>query len=647
MRYPDSFLDEIRERLPVSEVVRRRIPLKKAGREWRGLSPFNKEKTPSFFVNDQKGFYHDFSSGKSGDQFKFVMETEGLTFPEAVERLAQLAGLPLPKQDKETERIEHRRKSLHEIMDLASRFFEAQLSSKSGAHAKEYTIGRGLRPETLREFRIGYAPAGRFALKEHLGAQGISIEDMIEVGLLIAGDDIPVPYDRFRDRLMIPIHDSRGRIIAFGGRALSADAQAKYLNSPETTLFHKRSTVFNFHRARGPAHDDGTVVVVEGYMDAIAVYQAGLKSVVATMGTAFTEEQINSLWRLSPEPIVCFDADRAGIAAAHKSIDRMLPLLSVGHTFRFALMIGGKDPDDLIREKGLDAFRFVLRGSLPLWDVLWERETGGFDFRSPDAQASLEQKILSIVRTIKDAAVQSAYTRTARLQLVDLFWRHTKGKAKAKDFAKGGLLKSEVRIEKEGRRHGIQKLVLGLLVEYPDMLDTKAEKVASVHFEERLEAFRKALYNLLILQNEISVQFIYGQLGEDFYEVLDEVHGEKTDKLRRGHKLYFRFPIITVDPPHDFVARCIDHFCLILQTDQLGEYINSLKKAAATAIDDTLVEMKIAEKKLDHLQQHERMMSDDMALAEEALAIRRAAFGPTPKFEGAVRAHRRHGSEGL
>jgi DNA primase len=618
----------------VSEVVRQRVQLKKAGREWRGLSPFTKEKTPSFFVNDQKGFYHDFSSGKSGDQFKFLMETEGLTFPEAVERLAQMAGLPLPKQDKEAERFEQKRKSLHDIMDLASRFFEAQLSSKIGAHAKEYALGRGLRPETLKEFRIGYAPSGRYALKEHLGTQGISVEDMVEVGLLIAGDDIPVPYDRFRDRLMIPIHDARGRIIAFGGRALSSDAQAKYLNSPETTLFHKSSTVFNFHRARGPAHDDGTVVVVEGYMDAIAVYQAGLKSVVATMGTAFTDEQIGSLWRLSPEPIVCFDADRAGIAAAHKSIDRMLPLLNVGRTFRFSLMIGGKDPDDLIREKGLEAFRSVLRGSLSLWEVLWERETGGFDFKSPDAQAALEKRILSIVHTIKDTAVQSAYTRTARLQLADLFWRETRGKTKAKDAGKGGPLRSEVRIEKEGRRRGIQKLILGLLVEYPDMLDHKAEQVAAIHFERRLEHFREALYNLLILQNEISVQFIYDQLGEEFFDVLNEVHGEKNerDNLRRGHKLYFRFPILKIDPPHDFVSRCIDHFCLLLETEQQAEYIESLKKAASTAIDDSLAEMKIAEIMRDYQRQHEKVLADDLALAEEALAIRRVALGPTPGF---------------
>src|ERR1700720_2136624 len=384
MRFPPQFLDELRARLPVSDVVGRRVKLKKAGREWKGLSPFNKERSPSFFVNDQKGFYHDFSSGKHGDIFGFVMETEGLSFPEAVERLANIAGVPMPVASPDAEAREAQRRSLHEVMELATSFFEQNLAAQGGAKARGYLADRGILPATQLEFRIGYAPAERFALKEYLGSRGISVPQMIETGLLIAGDDIPVPYDRFRDRVMIPIHDQRGRVIAFGGRTLNNDVQPKYLNSPETSLFHKGACVFNFHRARQPAHEDGTVVVVEGYMDAIAIYQAGLKSVVASMGTAFTEEQVALLWRLSAEPVVCFDADSAGISAAYRSLDRILPELKVGRTFRFAFMTGEKDPDDLIRERGLDAFTSVLSGSLPLWDVLWERETANVAVKTPD-----------------------------------------------------------------------------------------------------------------------------------------------------------------------------------------------------------------------------------------------------------------------
>jgi DNA primase len=235
MRFPPQFLDELRARLPVSEVVGKRVRLKKAGREWKGLSPFNKERTPSFFVNDQKGFYHDFSSGKHGDIFTFMMESEGVTFPEAVERLASLAGLPMPKMSREAEAVEGRRRTLHEVVALAAKFFEAALAGRAGARARGYLADRGLDPVTQLRFRIGYAPAERFALKEHLGGLGVSVEDMIEAGLLVAADDIPIPYDRFRDRVMFPISDLGGRIVAFGGRALDKEAHQGERRSPSKT----------------------------------------------------------------------------------------------------------------------------------------------------------------------------------------------------------------------------------------------------------------------------------------------------------------------------------------------------------------------------------------------------------------------------
>ena len=275
MRFPPQFLDELRARLPVSEVVGRRVKLKRAGREFKGLSPFNQEKSPSFTVNDQKGFYHDFSSGKHGDIFGFVMETEGVTFPEAVERLASMAGLPMPKVSREDEAREERRKTLHDVVEIAAKFFEATLAARAGAKARGYLADRGLDPATQLKFRIGYAPAERFALKEHLGKEGVTVEDMIEAGLVISGDDIPVPYDRFRDRVIFPISDWRGRVIAFGGRALDPDAPAKYLNSPETPLFHKGFNLYNGANARQAAHDGATIIAVEGYVDVIAMVNAG------------------------------------------------------------------------------------------------------------------------------------------------------------------------------------------------------------------------------------------------------------------------------------------------------------------------------------------------------------------------------------
>ena len=255
MRFTPQFLEELKARLPVSEVVGKRIKLTRAGREFKGLSPFNKEKTPSFFVNDQKQAWFDFSSGKNGSIFDFVMQTEGVTFPEAVERLAGLAGVALPKVSREDEQRDARRKTLHEVMELAAKYFTGNLAARAGAKARGYLADRGIDSATQLKFRLGYASNERFALKEHLGSQGVPVEDMVEVGLLIGGSDIPVPYDRFRERVMFPITDLRGRVIAFGGRALEKEAQAKYLNSPETPLFHKGGTLYNIAAARQAAHD--------------------------------------------------------------------------------------------------------------------------------------------------------------------------------------------------------------------------------------------------------------------------------------------------------------------------------------------------------------------------------------------------------
>ena len=330
MRFSPEFLDEIRIRLPVSEVVGRRVKLKKAGREWRGLSPFNQEKTPSFFVNDHKQAWFDFSSGKNGSIFDFIMMTEGVGFPEAVERLADHGR----HADAESVARGRGARAATQVALRGGRtcreVFRETLQARAGAKARGYLADRGLDPQTQVRFRIGYAPPDRFALKEYLGQQGVPVEDMIETGLLIAGDDIPVPYDRFRDRVMFPIADWRSRLIAFGGRALSPDAQAKYLNSPETTLFHKGSILYNGANARAAAHDGKPLIVVEGYVDVIAMVTAGYEGAVAPLGTALTEEQLGLLWKIADEPMLCFDGDKAGRRAAYRAVDLALPKLQAG-----------------------------------------------------------------------------------------------------------------------------------------------------------------------------------------------------------------------------------------------------------------------------------------------------------------------------
>ncbi|MCW5704344.1 MAG: DNA primase [Bradyrhizobium sp.] len=418
MRFTPQFLEEIRARLPVSEVVSKRVRLKKAGKEWKGLSPFQQEKTPSFTVNDQKGFYHDFSSGKHGNIFDFVMETEGVSFPEAVERLASMAGMALPAANPEAARHEQRRKTLHDVMELAAKFFQDTLASRNGARARGYLADRALSPATQLQFRLGYAPAERFALKEYLGAQGIPVGDMVEAGLLIAGDDIPVPYDRFRDRVVFPITDLRGRVIAFGGRALEKDAQPKYLNSPETPLFHKGDNLYNHAPARQAAHNGAALVVVEGYVDVIALVSAGFPAAVAPLGTALTENQLALLWRIADEPILCFDGDRAGQKAAYRAADLALPHLKPGKSLRFALLPEGQDPDDLVRSGGRGAVEDVLSAARPLADMIWSREIEGGSFATPERRAALEARVRELANAIRDEVVRRYYRDDllARLQ---------------------------------------------------------------------------------------------------------------------------------------------------------------------------------------------------------------------------------------
>ncbi|KQP04049.1 DNA primase [Methylobacterium sp. Leaf93] len=390
-------------------MVGRRVRLKKAGREWRGLSPFNSEKTPSFYVNDQKQFYHCFSSGKHGDVFTFLMETEGLSFPEAVERLAGEAGVTLPAPSADAREMETKRTGAFELMELAASYYEDQLKGRLGTSARAYLDRRELGPEIRSRFRLGYATSERYGLRDYLAAKDVDKELMAELGLLVSGDDIAVPFDKFRDRVMFPITDSRGRVIAFGGRAMQADAKAKYMNSPETPLFHKGQVLYNLHGARKAAHDRGTIIAVEGYVDVIAMTMAGHPNAVAGLGTALTEEQLALLWRHADEPILCFDGDGAGQRAAFKALDVALPGLTPGKSLRFALLPEGQDPDDLLRSAGASAIDRVLDGARPLVEVLWSRATESTPTDTPERKAGLAKNLREMVASIRDETVRRFY----------------------------------------------------------------------------------------------------------------------------------------------------------------------------------------------------------------------------------------------
>ncbi|MGH6908398.1 MAG: DNA primase, partial [Aestuariivirga sp.] len=440
MRFPPSFLDEIRGRVSISSVVGRKVAWDRRktnvgkGDFW-ACCPFHGEKTPSFHVEDRKGRYHCFGCKASGDIFTFLVEKEGMSFPEAVERLAMEAGLPMPQLSEADVRREEQRASLYDIMEIATAFFEAELQAAKGAKARGYLADRQLSLAIQNEFRLGYGPDDRSALRNHLASRKITVEQMVEAGLAIAGPEIPVAYDRFRDRVMFPIRDPRGRVIAFGGRALSPDAPAKYLNSPETPLFHKGNVLYNLDKARGPAHEKGAIIAVEGYMDVIAMHRAGLPHAVAPLGTALTGDQLALLWRVAPEPTLCFDGDSAGLKAAYRALDLALPLLKPGHSLKFALLPEGQDPDDLLKSEGPEAVKSVIEAAQPLRDVLWQRALDGNDRATPERKAAFERNLRELVLHIGDDSVRKHYLSDIAEKLNSL-WQNRKGIAWKKTPAK-------------------------------------------------------------------------------------------------------------------------------------------------------------------------------------------------------------------
>jgi DNA primase len=413
VRFDERFLDEIKSRLRPSDVIGRTVKLRKQGREYVGLSPFTKEKTPSFYVNDDKGQFFDFSSGKTGDLISFLQETERLSFVEAVERLAAEAGVPLPAVDPRAAEQETRRQGLLDWLELAAQWFEAELRRPVGREARAYLERRGLPEKEWARFRLGFSPAGRTALKDHLIAKGARPGELAEAGLLIAPEDGGAPYDRFRDRIIFPILDARGRVVSFGGRAMDPQARAKYLNGPETAAFHKGHQLYGLSEARkvlaaAAAGDEPPLVVVEGYMDVIACLRAGLAA-VAPMGTAFGEEQMEVLWRHHPEPTLSFDGDRAGRQAASRAIDRALPLLTPGKSFRFAIVEGGKDPDEVLREQGPAALKAQLSKTTPFVEALFARERDAEPLDTPERRTGLKVRLRKAAAAIADKDLAGAY----------------------------------------------------------------------------------------------------------------------------------------------------------------------------------------------------------------------------------------------
>ena len=430
MTITPQFLDELRSRVPVSDVVGKRVKLAKKGREFSGLCPFHSEKTPSFTVNDDKAFFHCFGCGAHGDVIRFVTETEGLSFPEAVGKLAGMAGLTVPEATPRERERAARAKTLQEACEAALRFYRRRLNEPDGEAARAYLRRRGLRPETVEAFGLGWAPDGRRVLKQILVGEGYPEALLVEAGLLIEPEDGGESYDRFRGRVIFPIADRRGRVIAFGGRALG-DIKPKYLNSPETPLFSKGRLLYALDKARQAVRDGADVIVTEGYMDVIALNQAGFGGAVAPLGTALTESQIEELWRLAPEPVLCFDGDEAGRRAAGRALDRLLPRLVPGKTARFIFLPEGEDPDSFVNLSGAETFGRMVDRAISVSDALWRRVARSQTINSPEIAMVVEKNIEETVAQMAERNTQFYYRVFLKKRLFSLLWdkRDKSGKA--------------------------------------------------------------------------------------------------------------------------------------------------------------------------------------------------------------------------
>ena len=514
MSFSPRFTQDLRDRLTLSEIIGRRVKLVRAGREFKGCCPFHREKSPSFYVNDEKQFYHCFGCEAHGDAVGFVMQHDNLSFPEAIELLATQVGMEVPKQSFEDKEYSKKEKSLYALCDESAKWFEAQLHDPKNKEVLNYISGRGLSSETLNAFRLGYAPSDDQALRKVLLAQGFTDAQMIEAGVLkLSTTQGREPYGFFRDRLIFPVADARGRIVAFGGRVLPDHLRPpqrgdfkppKYINSADTPLFHKGRTLYAGQHARLSAKEH-KLIVVEGYMDVIACHQAGFRGAVAPLGTALTEEQISLLWKMIPldekEPVLCFDGDEAGYRAAVRAVERVLPLLKPQQSVRIAFLPECEDPDTFIREKGTGAFEKLVNNARSLVDFLWSHQIAGKKFDTPESRAGLAAKLDELATQIPEGQLQYYYKQMFRDKMREFLgnsWKDFKGKK-----SKTASLISLPSVGQKKAETMIPQIMLLTVLNHPDIYPYIASEF------HRLELGTPELENLYhhtvdILENNLS-----------------------------------------------------------------------------------------------------------------------------------------------
>lgn len=524
-------------RLPVSEVVGRKAKLVRAGREYKACCPFHKEKSPSFTVNDQKGFYHCFGCGAHGDIVGFTMRADNRSFPEAVEYLANLAGLPVPQSSPEEAQRYEREKNLYTLIEDAARWFEEQLFTPAGKQALDYARGRGLSDESIARFRLGFAPADGQSLIKMLGTKGYTPQQMVDAGLAKQAENEQRIYSFFRGRLIFPVGDRRGRVVAFGARLLEGDGP-KYINSADHSLFHKGQLLYGFSRARAAAADGKPIIITEGYMDVIRLVEAGFVGAVAPLGTALTEEQMQLVWKIIPKPpvrpdllahipVLCFDGDTAGQRAAERALDRILPFLSADQSARFALMPVGEDPDSLIRKKGPQAMQLVLDAAAPLIDFLWRTTAGERPLNTPEDRAGFKRALEARIGTIRDTSLQQDYRQTISKQLQDQFGNAPPAHAQQKfsgssRFAQKGKRFTYVSVLKpRPLPNNLQeRIMLGLLINHPALFHEMEEALHTLPFADAdLEKLRSAICDIMAHEqdNEVSSSLMKERLEQEGY----------------------------------------------------------------------------------------------------------------------------------
>lgn len=583
MAFPHGFLDEIRARVSLMGLVSRRVQLKQRGRgDWWGISPFTNEKTPSFHVVEDKGFFHCFATGEHGDHFTWLMKTEGLSFPEAVEHLAGEAGLEMPQSTPEERHREERRKSLVDVTEAAAAWYSKQLYGSAGRPALEYlTAERGLKANTVEAFGLGYAPDDRNALSDAMKAEGIEMPALIEAGLYRQPEDGRAPYPLFRDRIMFPITDKKGRAIAFGGRFMG-DAKAagvgKYINSPETPLFDKSRTLYNLKNAAdGVRHGDDPLIVVEGYMDVISLWEFGYIAAVAPLGTAITETQIAILWRVAEEPVLCFDGDVAGQMAAIRAARRALPDLKPGKSLRFAFLEDG-DPDDVVRNQGTTVLRRVVSEAQPLSAFLFLTETDDARLETPERRARARADLMALADTIRDDGVRREYGR----DFSDRFWKLQRAEADRRFKAARRQARREVgawdKVSAAHAREALgrashetflkrlprrqQQIALATLINHPGLIERFEEALDLVVFDGDLDKIRRGLQNLAVSGESLDAERVRSHFEGSGDEALLRV-------VTADPQVYLFARQARADAPEPDAAKLVEHILLLRQQERL------------------------------------------------------------------------------